>query len=312
MKKILALMALMTLTACDYANRADQKSEQDDRLYKAAMEDYRSGRLEAALRGFEKAIANDPANASARFQYACLLQDSRHDFAGAWCAYREYLMQQPSSDKARLAKDRLALCEKEFAKELSVRYGLGGNAVAADSVEALQKDLRAAEGRAAELEKKLNAAEAKVKTLTDEKARLESVVKGIGGGDDAPSPTAIAKEARELLEESDEDETPPPADEARALAKERDEESGSALLSNLTTAKDGKKAKEPKKAEKAGKEQVERPKTYQVVEGDTLYGVAKRFYGTITVWKKIRDANKALISADNRLRVGDTIVLPEP
>ena len=56
----------------------------------------------------------------------------------------------------------------------------------------------------------------------------------------------------------------------------------------------------------------ERPKTYVVQEGDTLYGVAKRFYGTITVWKRIRDANKALISTDNRLRAGDTIVLPEP
>ena len=53
-----------------------------------------------------------------------------------------------------------------------------------------------------------------------------------------------------------------------------------------------------------------RPKTYVVEEGDTLYGVAKRFYGSIRSWKMIRDANKALISSDNRLKVGDTIVLP--
>ena len=56
----------------------------------------------------------------------------------------------------------------------------------------------------------------------------------------------------------------------------------------------------------------ERPKTYLVKEGDTLYGVSKRFYGSISMWKRIRDANKALISMDNRLHVGDTIVLPEP
>ena len=53
-----------------------------------------------------------------------------------------------------------------------------------------------------------------------------------------------------------------------------------------------------------------RPKTYVVEEGDTLYGIAKRFYGSIRPWKMIREANKALISSDNRLKAGDTIVLP--
>ena len=98
MRKMMALMALTILTACDSDSRADLRAEQSDRLYKAAMEDYRSGRMDAAVKGFEKLLAKDPANASARFQFACLLQDVRHDFGGAYCAYRVYILQRPESD----------------------------------------------------------------------------------------------------------------------------------------------------------------------------------------------------------------------
>ncbi len=86
------------------------------------------------------------------------------------------------------------------------------------------------------------------------------------------------------------------------------------MLPKQTAAKASEKAekKDGPSSEKAKAALPERPKTYVVQEGDTLYGVAKRFYGTLTVWKQIRDANKAVISTDNRLRAGDTIVLPEP
>ena len=49
MKRLMALMALTVLTACDYSARKDIRSERDDRLYRAAMDDYRAGRMEAAL-----------------------------------------------------------------------------------------------------------------------------------------------------------------------------------------------------------------------------------------------------------------------
>ena len=142
MMALMALMALMMLTACDFGNRADLREEQDDRLYKAAMEDYRSGRMDAAVKSFEKLLTKNPANASARFQFACLLQDVRRDHAGAYCAYREYLQQRPESDKAKLAKDRMAICEKELAKALAVRYGLSGSGVSAEEQENVRKALK--------------------------------------------------------------------------------------------------------------------------------------------------------------------------
>ena len=87
MKRLMALMALMTLTACDYAVRNDLRNEREDRVYREAMDDYRAGRMDAAIAGLEKAVRNDPSNASARFQLACLQQDLKKDFLSAYCGY---------------------------------------------------------------------------------------------------------------------------------------------------------------------------------------------------------------------------------
>ncbi len=53
-----------------------------------------------------------------------------------------------------------------------------------------------------------------------------------------------------------------------------------------------------------------RPSTYKVQPGDTLQGVAMRFYGSRSKWKDIFDANRTTISADQRLKVGQVIKLP--
>lgn len=295
LKKLMTLTALTaTLSACDFVQRAEQRAEQGDSLYKAAMDDYRAGRLDAALRGFEKAAEKSPANASARFQLACLLQDSRRDFVGAYCAYREYLLQQPSSDKAKLAKDRLAACEREMAKELAEKHGLTKAGVLLEETEALRKGLKEAEAKSAAAEAALADSKKRIDELEKEKSRLLAMVKGVGedGGTVARGPSV--KEARELLDEDDEES--PAA--APMLLPARDP------TVQAEAKADEKKEKKEKPAALA------HPDEYEVQDGDTLYGIAKRFYGNISAWRKIRDANKALVSTDGRLRTGDVIKLP--
>lgn len=289
---LMLLTTLTTLTACDRLAQADFRGEHDDRLYRAAMDDYRSGRLDAALSGFEKAIRADPANASARFQLACLLQDAKRDFVGAYCGYREYLMQEPTSDKAKLAKDRLATCEREVAKVLSERYSVGvASAAASAEVDALKGELKEMRARLEATEKSLTEAQAKAKTLAEEKDRLLFAMKNDDDADDKAQPVEL-KDVRAILDAEDEESLAPQP--------------------FVTTVKNEKpEEKEPKSTEQKAPAVPTHPATYMVEDGDTLYGISKRFYGTMSAWKKIRDANKALISADNRLRAGDTLVLPE-
>ena len=318
----LALTALTSLTACDYIqNRQDLADERSDGAYRAALADYRAGRLDAAAKAFAKAIRRSPGNSAARFQYACLMQDTKKDFLSAFCAYREFLMQRPESDKAKLAQDRLAICERELARELADKYGLLGTGAAEKEFETLRKELKAAEARAASAEKQLADEREKNRALAGEHERLVSAVKGTGSGEAASRKTEI--DVRALLDEEDEETSAPgrsSRDEIAALKAEEAEETstGPSLLPRQTADDHAKRAADEAvraeearaAAERAAAEKARRPPTYVVQEGDTLYKIALRFYGRVAAWRLIRDANKTQISNDGRVRAGQTITLP--
>ena len=296
MKKLIAMAALTILTACDYAARKDVRAERDDRAYRAAMDDYRAGRMSAAIAGLEKAVRNDPSNASARFQLACLQQDVKKDFLSAYCGYREFLLQQPESDRAKLARERLALCEKEAARALSSKYGLNASDGLLKELDVVRAELKTSRERVAAAEKNLADSQERVRALSADKDRLLAAVRGEeaeGGEDSDGGMKAILKE-KDLLEEDREDET----------------STGSSLIPARKPV-EAVKQEQQKPADVASEKKMpDRPKTYTVEDGDTLYGVAKKFYGNIQAWKVIREANKAVISSDNRLKAGDVITLP--
>ena len=296
MKKLIAMAALTILTACDYAVRKDIRAERDDRAYRAAMDDYRAGRMDAAIAGLEKAVRNDPSNASARFQLACLQQDVKKDFLSAYCGYREFLLQQPESDRAKLARERLAVCEKEAARTLSSKYGLNASDGLLKELDVVRAELKTAKSRVAAAEKNLADSQERVRTLSADKDRLLAAVRGEDAEAEETSDgdmKAILKE-KDLLEEDREDET----------------STGSSLIPVRKPVEAVKQ--EPQKPADVvpEKKAPDRPKTYTVEDGDTLYGIAKKFYGNIQAWKAIREANKAVISSDNRLKAGDVITLP--
>lgn len=321
-KAVCALLALSGLSACDYIqSRQDFANEREDSAYKAALADYRAGRLDAAVQGFARAIRKSPANASARFQYACLMQDAKKDHAAAYCAYREFLMQHPESDKAALARDRLALCERELARELAEKHRLLENEAFAKELEAVRRDLKAAEARAAGAEKSLAETQTRLRALEGEHGRLLAAVKGTGAEETETRPKTVS--VKDLLDEEAEETSAAPAvtkSEVAALKAEEAGElsSGTSLLPRQTAedrakreADEAFRAEEARAAaERAAAERARRPATYVVQEGDTLYKIALRFYGRVSVWRQIRDANKAVISNDGRVRAGQTLKLP--
>ncbi len=315
------LTALTSLTACDYIKeRQDLADERADGAYRSALADYRAGRLDAAAKGFAKAIRKSPSNASARFQYACLMQDTKKDYLEAFCAYREFLMQQPESDKAKLAEDRLALCERELARELADKYRLHSNEAMNKEIAALRQEVKTTAERLAETEKKLADEQGRFRTLEGEHRRLLSAVKGTGEDESGARQTVV--NVKDLLDEEEEENAPREShrETAAALKAEEAEElsSGPSLLPRQTSEDVARRAaaraaheeEERAAAERAAAGNARRPSTYVVQEGDTLYRIAQRFYGRLSAWRQIRDANKALISTDGRVRAGQTIVLP--
>jgi nucleoid-associated protein YgaU len=52
------------------------------------------------------------------------------------------------------------------------------------------------------------------------------------------------------------------------------------------------------------------PKTYVVVEGDTLTRISKKFYGTSGRWEDILNANRSVVKDEKSLVVGSTLTIP--
>jgi len=51
---------------------------------------------------------------------------------------------------------------------------------------------------------------------------------------------------------------------------------------------------------------------YDILPGDTLWGLADRFYGQGHAWKRIHRANAERLRDPNLLRPGQTILIPLP
>ena len=317
---LLAVLALSCLAACDSRTVGEFKAERANKTYQEAMEDYTAGRIEAAAKGFEKVLRADPSNSSARFQLACLQQDSRHDYLGAYCNYREYLLFAPESDKAKLAKERLAICEKLFGEELAKKAGGEGGASAAQAT-AMGEEIARLKEECAKAAAALKDSNEKLGRLAGENARLRKLISAVGDEGADVAKQADITSVKDLLDDDTEEARSAAAlDEAKALnalaeAEEADSGSASSLLpQQAADAKDKKKAaEESERKMKAAREAMKAsiPDTYVVQEGDTLYKIAVRFYGRTSAWKQIREANKESISTDGRVRSGMTIKLPK-
>ena len=315
MKTTMALTLMIAAGACDYAQKREFRHERKDSRYQNAMADYRAGRLDRAMDSFAEILKDDPANANARFQFACLLQDVKRDYPGAYCQYREYLVQQPDSERTKLAKDRLAVCEREMVLKLAEKHGITSGKAFGDEIGKLIAQLAESEKKRGELEKELQSSIDKVAALEDDRKRLVQAVRGETDTEkDLKAPSL--KDAKALLDDEENTDRIALSQDVKALKLESEDElkaaaaGPAALPAQPKDAKAKREAAKKAAAEAAAKASEGRPREYTVEDGDTLYKIAERFYGRSSAWVKIRDANKTIISVDGRVKAGDRIVLP--
>ena len=50
--------------------------------------------------------------------------------------------------------------------------------------------------------------------------------------------------------------------------------------------------------------------TYVVRKGDTLSGIARRYYGTALEWRRLADVNRDVLASPDRLRPGMVLKIP--
>ena len=58
-------------------------------------------------------------------------------------------------------------------------------------------------------------------------------------------------------------------------------------------------------------EEKEKVEFYEIVSGDTLGGIAKKFYGKASLYTRIHEANKEMIPDPNKIYPGQKIKIPQ-
>ena len=308
---------------------AAEQADRASRHYTAAMAELQAGRIDAAIKGFENVIREEPGNGNPHFQLAALFEDSKKDYLGAIVHYRLYLTIRPQSDKAAIAADRLKGCETRYAAMLVEKAGVENQFSA--ELEKLRKEHSQCGRKMAKASEQLEEATRKIaaleKTLAVKKKMLENaeairddptvaqapkkrvrptdteLLDDEDDGDRRISSSEI-KKLRAMLDEDEKNtSTRPPIDVAAAGADEP-ESAPPATATNAPAAVANPFAQKEKKAKRLI------PETYTVEEGDTLMRISARFYGTNRKWREIREANKAIISSDGRVKTGQVIKLP--
>lgn len=333
--------AVLLFAGCDRAEpSAAELADRSSRSYTAAMAELQAGRIDAAIKGFESVVRDEPGNGNAHFQLAALLEDAKKDYLGAIVHYRLYLTIRPKSDKAAIAADRMRGCEARYAA-MAVEKAKLDNQFTAE-IEKLRKEHAECGKKAAMLSESLDEAKRKIASLEREVAMKKRFLEKAGAIADEPSVASAPKKKSlrptdaELLDDDPNDGAGPISKKdiktLRAMLDEDDrtapakptafasmagadvaDDSGTAsapALAGHPASTNSAAAANPFMMKKDKKPKRLVPETYTVEEGDTLMKISAKFYGTNHKWRAIRDANKATISSDGRVKAGQTIKLP--
>ena len=326
-----ALCAAMLAAGCErMETSAAERADRASRHYTAAMTELQAGHVNAAIKGFSEVVRMEPGNGNAHFQLAALLEDAKKDYLGAIVHYRLYLMIRPEADKAAVAADRLKGCETRYASMMLEKAGLETH-LSAD-LDKLRKEHAQCGKKAAKMSEQLDAAARKIASLERElEMKRKMLARADAISDDSSTPTSPQKRLRptdaELLDDDSDDSgriSTKDIKNLRAMLDEEDrnaskrqpvdvaeagsDEPGSAPFASTNAPASGLDGGMFAKKEKKPKRLI--PETYTVEEGDTLMRISARFYGTNHRWRDIREANKAIISPDGRVKTGQVIRLP--
>lgn len=327
---VCGVCAALTFAGCGGDASAAPAADRASRSYASAIAELQAGRIDSAIRGFEEVVRNEPGNASAHFQLAALLEEAKKDYLGAIVHYRIYLLIRPKSDKATVASDRMKGCETRYAAVTIEKAGLDNQFAA--SLEKLRKEHEQCAKKEAKLSQSLNDATRKVAALERDLAMRSRLLEKSGAiADDSSVAKAPKKGIRpsdaDLLDDDSDGDSLASSKEIRSLRSMLEDEdrnapsrpplkvggqkaSGPDAPPLAATTNAGGKASNPfaERKEKGQKRLI--PETYTVEEGDTLMRISARFYGTNHKWRDIREANKAIIAPDGRIRAGQVIRLP--
>ncbi len=303
----------LLLTGCgkDDSVATQESTQRAQPLVEEAMRAERDGKTDEAVTLYRRALRSDSANAVAHFNLALLLHDRKKDYIGAYYHYQEYLDLSPSSEKAELVREQMAVVKGLLAEQLAQDITNRKRRELEDEYSSIRDSLTEAQ---IELSKLRTANAEKEKTIEELERKLRSLENII-------SAMKEDEEARKAQNEAG-------LTQARSLASEVTAEDDVAtddisairdLANEMITEDDGGQSERNQATRDAVEGKVDDElvtasptpgKKYLVRPGDTWRQLAREAYGDGAQWTKLRDANRSTTNPNGRLRAGETVVIP--
>jgi tetratricopeptide (TPR) repeat protein len=268
---VLLLLAL-TLLGCARNGEGTGGPETDDPLYRHGQQLLKQGRTQEALSAFLQLIEERGDRAPQSHLEAGLIYDAPPFDNPIYAIYhfRRFLELDPNSRQADLVRGRIDAAMRQFARSLPARP--------------LENQTARFDAMA-----KIDQLERENQQLRARLARFDPGAVNAGNGSGLSSVTVPA---------------PPPS----TLSMRLPSIAGAAPNSGTTATPPVQRARPPGAAPTSASPPAGR--IHVVAPGETLYGIAQRYYGSGAKWPEILKANRDILKNENEVRPGMQLRIP--
>lgn len=293
----LGLLGIWLAGGCRGGNAEPVAAEIDEPYYRQAQQQGKQGRTQEALASYLKVIEKrgEQASAESHLEAGSIYLKHSKDPVEAYHHFRQYLAQQPNSRQAPLVRELLDTAKKEFARTLPGQP-LENQAQRMDFLDQIEKLQRENQDLRSEIAALRNGANAPI---------LKSVRAPAGGEPPTRVNTPVPVPVTTIEEDSPI--TPAPVQSRPSVAV------APPSLANAPRAT----ANAPASGARTTPARPGAPlpagmRRHVVVQSDSLFAIARKYYGTPSVAKAkaIYEANRDVMKNEGDLRPGMELKIP--
>lgn len=246
-----------------------------------ALAAQKAGDFQKAADLFDRLALVQPTNALAHLQLAILQQDCLNDPFSAALHFKAYLKLSPDAEKVKLVNEKLAAAKAHIMAGCVTSTNMFGTGGVANAVQKARDELT--EKFNAEIKKTEQTKDTEIAALRAQNERNLAEISRL-------------RILVETMSDKGAVSTPPTKD-----------------LESATLESSGAHRTVPRTATLSSRQTVpdnDTNLTYKVKPGDTLYGIAKKFYGSESRSDEILHANKGIIKENGELQEGAVLLIP--